>query len=139
MWRMLYETAACWAEVFALNVEDLDLPGPQPRLRPRQLAGLPGVSVVPGWLGDAARLGDDDGEGAGLGDAARLGDDDGEGAGLDEGPAGLLSDGRPELGGLPGRVTPGESHGPVSAPGAAGAVEPDGGPAGAARPGGPAG
>jgi hypothetical protein len=99
-------------------------PGPQPRLRPRQLAGLPGVSVVPGWLGDAARLGDADGEGTG---------------GLDEGPGGLLSDGRPELGGLPGRVTPGESHGPASAPGAAGAVEPDGGPAGAARPGGPTG
>ena len=98
-------------------------PGPQPRLRPRQLAGLPGVSVVPGWLGDAARLGDADGEGAGL----------------DEGPGGLLSDGRPELGGLPGRVTPGESHGRYPRPVRRGAVEPDGGPAGAARPGGPTG
>ena len=33
MWRMLYETAACWAEVFALNVEDLDLPGRGAKIR----------------------------------------------------------------------------------------------------------
>ena len=45
------------------------LAGPRPRLRPRKLAGLPGVSVVPGWLGDGARLGEDDGEGARLDDA----------------------------------------------------------------------
>lgn len=94
---------------------------------------------MPGWLGDAARLGDADGVRTGLGDAARLGDADGGGAGIDEGPGGLLGDGRPGLGGLPWRVTPGESHGPVSVPGAAVAAEPDGGPAGLARPGGPAG
>jgi hypothetical protein len=103
---------------------------------------------VPGWLGDGVTLGD----GVRLGDvpdwradAARLGDADGEGAGLDESPGGLLGDGRPELGGLPGpgglpeRVTPGESHGAVSAPGAAAAAGPDGDPAGTARLGGSAG
>jgi hypothetical protein len=103
---------------------------------------------VPGWVGDGVRLGDDVRLGDVSGwraDAARLGDADGDGAGLDESPGGLLSDGRPELGGLPGPggppecVTPGESHGPVSAPGAAVAAGPDGDPAGAARPGRPAG
>ena len=33
MWRMLYETAACSAEVFALNVEDLDLPNRRAKIR----------------------------------------------------------------------------------------------------------
>jgi integrase len=33
LWRMLYETAARSAEVLALNVEDLDLPNRQARVR----------------------------------------------------------------------------------------------------------
>ena len=33
LWRMLYETAARSAEVLALNVEDLDLPNRQAKVR----------------------------------------------------------------------------------------------------------